>query len=135
MTDVEKAIDLIECFFRESDNECKNLNCENQSPSCKFEREAAMEFMITALRSQAEREANEPLTLDELKQMDGEPIWFETGEISIDEQILGRWAIITERTNKAIWITCTKGNRYGNAWLFENYGKTWFAYRYKKENT
>jgi len=30
---------------------------------------------IAALRAQAEAEKNDPLTLDELREMDGEPVW------------------------------------------------------------
>ncbi len=30
---------------------------------------------VTALRAQAKEEKNDPLTLDELREMDGEPVW------------------------------------------------------------
>ncbi len=35
----------------------------------------AFEMAIAALRAQQEREKNEPLTLDELREMDGKPVW------------------------------------------------------------
>ncbi len=35
----------------------------------------ALEMAIDALRAQQERENPKPLTLDELRQMDGEPVW------------------------------------------------------------
>lgn len=48
---IDEAIATIECFLRESDNECKNMYCELASPFCKFQRETAMETVIDALRS------------------------------------------------------------------------------------
>ena len=32
-------------------------------------------YALAALREQQEREENEPLTLEELREMDGEPVW------------------------------------------------------------
>ncbi len=35
----------------------------------------ACEIAIAALRAQQEAEKNDPLTMDELREMDGEPVW------------------------------------------------------------
>ena len=37
----------------------------------------AMQMAIAALREKAEREDPKPLTLEELRQMDGEPVWLD----------------------------------------------------------
>lgn len=35
----------------------------------------SLDMALSALRAQQEHEINEPLTLDELRQMEGEPVW------------------------------------------------------------
>ena len=55
----------------------------------------------------------EPLTLDELRKMDGEPVW-------LVNQNGGRWVIMS---GAYLW------DRRKNA----DYGKTWLAYHQKKE--
>ena len=77
----------------------------------------ALDMAISALREQvvADKDAgkNEPLTLDELREMDGEPVW-------LVNQNGGRWVIMS---GAYLW------DRRKNA----DYGKTWLAYRNKKE--
>lgn len=70
-----------------------------------------------------EEKLNEPLTLEELREMDGEPVWCEyIGDITFPNQ----WMIVDCEMNE-----CSNGN-----WdlPFENepdeaYGRTWLAYR------
>ncbi len=120
MNEIKRAIRVIE-------HNCNNCNVKNTDccNSC------AQKIALQALQEKQEREDPQPLTIEELRQMDGEPVWFETGEVSINEQILGKWAIITELTDKALWITAAAMPRYGNAWKYDSYGKTWLAYKYK----
>ena len=77
----------------------------------------ALDMAISALREQvaADKDAgkNEPLTLDELREMDGEPVW-------LVNQNGGRWVIMS---GVYLW------NSRKNA----DYGKTWLAYRQKPE--
>ena len=77
----------------------------------------ALDMAISALREQvvADKDAgkNEPLTLDELREMDGEPAW-------LVNQNGGRWVIMS---GVYLW------NSRKNA----DYGKTWLAYRQKPE--
>ena len=40
----------------------------------------ALELAITALHAQQEREKNKPLTLDELRKLNGEPVWLVDGD-------------------------------------------------------
>lgn len=79
------------------------------------------DMAISALREQEEQENQKPLTLEELRQMDGEPVWVHN--ISAD---------------KLFWMLAYKdlaSNRLG--WLdYSDYGNTWLAYRRKpKEET
>lgn len=69
-----------------------------------------------ALQEMEERENNVPLTLAELKQMQGEPVWVHNLEV-----------------NKSFWALAYQdvvSNRLGYL-DYSGYGQTWFAYRYK----
>lgn len=83
----------------------------------------ALEFAITALRSM--QEAGEPLSLEQLREMDGKPVFLETGEVSIGEQLIAEWEILN--WSGAGFFNFTRRKRM----LHENnYGKTWLAYSY-----
>ena len=90
----------------------------------------ALDMAISALRQQDHfREVTkkvEPLTLDELRQMDGEPVW-----VCFSKEIFREdgWFIITE-TGKCEVILNGKVSVYKS---FDYYGKTWLAYRQKPE--
>ena len=64
---------------------------------------------------------NAPLTLDELREMDGEPVWIRT----------------KYDASKSFWaIVNTKGDQvesYARVELFEDYWSDWLAYRRKPE--
>lgn len=65
---------------------------------------------------------NEPLTLEELRGMDGEPVWvsFLNSKVSIS----GQWHLVRNITDEVI-------NCFENYMPFCDYGKTWLAYRQK----
>ena len=85
----------------------------------------ALDMAISALRQQEHfREVTkkvEPLTLDELRKMDGEPVWVQSPGVPE----YGRWAIVEGVGENCLFLhddfTC------------HDYGKTWLAYRSKKE--
>lgn len=68
------------------------------------------------------KDENPPLTLEELRGMDGEPVW-----------ILTKYD-----ASKSFWaIVNTKGDQvesYARVELFEDYWSDWLAYRRKREN-
>ena len=79
---------------------------------------------ISALRQQETvTNRNEPLTLDELRQMDGEPVW------------------CVEITGREEWLFRRDGgfaDMYGeftsdDFMVWDNYGKLWWCYRQKPE--
>ena len=62
---------------------------------------------------------NEPLTLDELKQMDGKPVW-----MTAINKTNGIWTIV--RVYNGFYDAASG---YGTVRSLEDYGKTWLAYR------
>ena len=86
---------------------------------------AKFELGDTALRQQEtvtnRNGLNEPLTMDELRQMDGEPVWVQSPGVPE----YGRWAIVEGVGENCLFLhddfTC------------HDYGKTWLAYRQKPE--
>ena len=83
----------------------------------------ALGMAISALR-QKDVGKNAPLTLGELRQMDGEPVWVEFQDGSG-----GCWGLVHITVfNHIVFangLFCTVGKPY--------YGKAWLAYRHKKE--
>ena len=64
--------------------------------------------------------ANPPLTLDELREMDGEPVWCES---------------VNSSTRPNQWCICHDDYCGNGEWdmFFEDYGDAWLAYRHKPE--
>lgn len=84
----------------------------------------AINRAITALREQEEQDNSKPLTLDELREMDGEPVWIEGCCISSTRR--NEWALVFEAGG-----FCRTSN--GNIAIFSLYGTGWLAYRHKPE--
>ena len=83
----------------------------------------ALDMAVKALEDVTDKdvEKNEPLTLDELRKMDGEPVWVQSPGVPE----YGRWAIVEGVGENCLFLhddfTC------------HDYGKTWLAYRQKPE--
>ena len=82
----------------------------------------ALDMAISALRQQ-EAANNAPLTLDELRQMDGEPVY--------SVEITGREEWLNRRDSGLV-------DMYGkytsdDFMVWDNYGKLWWCYRQKPE--
>lgn len=83
----------------------------------------ACEVAVAALREKAEREKNEPLTLDELRKMKDEPVWVQSPGVPE----YGRWAIVAG-------VDTTDGEKtlyLHNDFTCREYGRVWLAYRHK----
>ena len=117
----EEAIKVLEKQF---DKSCGNYRYQNEE---KLDFEDALWVAISALRQQEHfREVTkkvEPLTLEELRKMDGEPVYIvENTEY---------WSIVNGFGRNGVYLLS-----YGNPddfGSFELYGKTWLAYRQKPE--
>lgn len=76
---------------------------------------------------------NAPLTLEELREMDGEPVWVETADV----KRANRWAFVDVGCEIIRFFETRCGVKcavMGNH--FRTYGKTWLAYRRRpKEGT
>ena len=111
---IEEAIEILR----------KNRPTSDPRP-CGKELCDAVDMAISALRQQEHfREVTkkvEPLTLDELRKMDGEPVWVQSPGVPE----YGRWAIVEGVGENCLFLhddfTC------------HDYGKTWLAYRQKPE--
>ena len=65
---------------------------------------------------------NEPLTWEELKEMDGEPVY-----IVEPKKAISSWMLIDMVDEKSMWCVVGIGSCYRN--FYKTYGKTWIAYR------
>lgn len=83
------------------------------------ELQEAMQMAKVALREKAEREEPQPLTIDELKQMIGEPVWVQGPGIPE----YGRWGIVEDAFGNSLYLM--------NDFSCHDIGKTWLAYRHK----
>ena len=90
----------------------------------------ALDMAISALREQdvADKDVgnNEPLTLDELRQMDGEPVWIKLFDPDEEFWVLRNEWVDTRNPEPMILFHM---RWYSHA----DYGKTWLAYRQKPE--
>ena len=92
-----------------------------QAPG-KGSREAYL-LAIAALREKAEREYPQPLTMEELRQMEGQPVWIKAKHYGIYADVVR----ILGKEDGDAFIGFEINHR-----LQENgYGKTWLAYRHK----
>ena len=80
---------------------------------------AMFEVAAAALREKAERENPQPLTIEELKQMKGEPVWVQ----GPGQPEYGRWAIVEDAFGNSLYLL--------NDYTCHDIGKTWNAYRHK----
>ena len=81
----------------------------------------ACRMAISALRAQQAAEKNEPLTLEELREMIGEPVWVQSPGIPE----YGRWAIVEGVGEDSLFLR--------DDFTCREYGKIWLAYRRKPE--
>lgn len=115
---IEKAIEWMEEAVQET-TEC----FEQCSPALQeelIEQKEVFELAITALRSMPE--AGEPLSLEQLKHMNGKPVWIERIEAPYD----GKWFIVdyadTENPDKTLYTD--------SGVTYSEYGKYFIAYSY-----
>ena len=82
------------------------------------------ELAIAALRAQQKRDDSRLLTLDELREMDGEPVWI----VWPDGRIKSRWWIVGD----AHWLEMFSEDLSVSG--MRDYGVTWIAYRHKPQS-
>ena len=123
----KEAIAYWEVFQREID--LLYPLCDERSKATLGEQREPVALALSALRAQQEAETNHPLTLDELRQMDGEPVWVvPTGETDWS----AHWDIFGQG-----YATASSNTKRAKMYFLyaEHLGKTWLAYRHKTEET
>lgn len=68
---------------------------------------------------------NEPLTLEELREMNGEPVYVVPAN---EYSELGKWCVISIGDSDDYSCALVPGVEYWS-WKFEGYGEQWLAYR------
>ena len=68
---------------------------------------------------------NEPLTLEHLREMDGEPVYVVPAN---EYSELGKWCVISIGDSDDYSCALVPGVEYWS-WKFEDYGEQWLAYR------
>ena len=76
----------------------------------------------------------EPLTLDELRKMDGEPVWVSVSNNWRESEVSEGWCIVrfhSEDDRVRVYVYDTRhGARF---FAQQDYGESWIAYRQKPE--
>lgn len=145
--DLEKAADVIEELAAKLElsrtplvqEELQSMDCltkdlralyekakgyqQNQAPSPDYSTGRTDGFYagVRYVFDKIEEQSNEPLTPEELREMDGEPVWV----ASPDHVFEPCWMLVMLRHDfvMANWQICD----------FKEYGKTWLAYRRRPE--
>ena len=98
----------------------------------------ALDMAISALREQDVPDKdvgkNEPLTMAELREMDGEPVWVSVSNNWRESGVSEGWCIVrfhSEDDRVRVYVYDTRhGARF---FAQQDYGKSWIAYRQKPE--
>lgn len=125
----------------ENRERCYNylLGC---GPRASNENVEAVRLSLEALREKAEREDTRPLTIEELRQMDGEPVFL---EYELGQHTYSGWNVLKSvyLTEEGDYLKCIDGKLFSvvgmervkfitdQSFATQDYGKKWIAYRHK----
>lgn len=93
---------------------CGNTN----NPVTRYTADAIAEKLCREVKDE-----NLSLTLEELREMDGMPVWIVEGSCA-------HYVLITDIMEDGLWVICREDE---SKMLFTDYSKTWIAYRRKPE--
>ena len=110
LIDAEPIIEMLKRVRKDADSPRRDLDLLNLQQLLEFVPEIALP-------------PNTPLTLEELREMDGEPVWI--------IPMRGSGGFRTWMLVDAEYELCREA--HGEMAVFENCGKTWLAYRRKPE--
>ena len=106
----------------------RKWSCE----SCRMEH-VQLRAWLAELRD-IKQERNAPLTMDELRQMDGEPVWVSVSNIWRESGVSEGWCIVrfhSEDDRVRVYVYDTRhGARF---FAQQDYGASWIAHRQKPE--
>lgn len=101
-------------------------NCED------WQWRGMIDTAIEALHAQEEAEKNEPLTLSELLQMGGEPVWID----DFTWKKAGLWGLVSrfrQQSTGKLYVYVYNAQQGERIYSSQEYEKYWLAYRHKKE--
>lgn len=110
----------------------RQLQLFRQTPLMQGIHKAEKEYALYHVEDWGEE--NPPLTWDELKQMEGKPVWVEILSDEID--LSSRWMMVAKET-EAHSLPLAYTDHMGH-WIYgheDDLGKTWNAYRREKDAT
>lgn len=111
-----------------------NLRCLGcgYEHSCSIHGCAIINEAVQRLETLTKSKVNDPLSLEELREMDGEPVWIHSFSSIQKKPRISGWAIVeTVGSANATFVRAGVNCRI-TKW-FTNYGSTWLAYRRKPE--
>ena len=74
---------------------------------------------------------NDPLTLEELREMDGQAVWI--SPVKENGKVLARWMLVSGYNPKKDIYLFAPSSNITQGYDRKSYGKTWLAYRRKPE--
>ena len=121
----QEVIDNLRCLGCGHEHHCSTKGCAiNRAAAERIEQ-------LTAENEVLRHPPNPPLTLEELREMDGEPVWVQAAKAS--GKIPARWMLLEcSHKDRALYLF-TPASGITQGYKGENYGKTWLAYRRKPE--
>lgn len=126
MTTIDEAISVLENPYVK----LHIVRREGDDPDYWRKLKPTRELAIATLREKQERENPEPLTLEELREMEGQPVWLHTFSPVKKKTNIAQWAILESVCSaNAVFLRAGINSRL-TEW-FANYGTRWLAYRTK----
>lgn len=78
--------------------------------------------------------SNDPLTLEQLREMDGEPVWVTVSASWRESGILGGWCLVSYHiTDDQVRVYLYNTRSGASFFPQQDYGISWWAYRRKPE--
>lgn len=121
---IEEIINGLDSIAREK--QAKNAGLPDGWPldTGLLDDETVLREAIALLETHPEAQPNEPLTLDELREMEYCPVWTETKGVSGS----GRWELVVDaECEKRLKMASGEDEIYEV--YTDSYGKTWIAFR------
>lgn len=119
--EIEKSIEILTQEWEKSVGDYRYQNPH------KLDREYALDIAIQALQEKLNRTPPQPLTLDELRGMDGKPVWVVTLEDA--ELNPPYWAIVdTANEHRSRGARLVGVENHDDFGAYELYNETWLAY-------
>lgn len=113
-------LDILACVGEgaEEDGRVRDINGANA---------AALQQAIAFLKTHPEAQPNEPLTLEELREMEGHPVWI--SPVKENGKVLARWMLVSGYNPKKDIYLFTPSSNITQGYDGKSYGKTWLASR------